>query len=198
MAELSAWSLLIFAIIDYFIASRVSPVCCDQPGGRGLRADPVGHHPPAVKSLGTMLGSRTLLSTAPTRWFTRWRSSLWWSRSITWLTGTTGASMPLREKGQLQPFQPISQRGQESEQTAQTVHAFLPGGSESKGTPIFTNLYAYASPKVTYEMVDPDRHPELADRFKVSTMGTTRVQYGTGEKFPTTGPTSPELSLKRT
>ncbi len=27
-------------------------------------------------------------------------------------------------------------------------------------------------------MVDPDRHPELAERFKVTTMGTTRVQYG--------------------
>jgi ABC-type uncharacterized transport system involved in gliding motility auxiliary subunit len=38
--------------------------------------------------------------------------------------------------------------------------------------------YAYASPKVTYELVDPNRHPELADRFKVTTMNTTHLQYG--------------------
>jgi ABC-type uncharacterized transport system involved in gliding motility auxiliary subunit len=38
--------------------------------------------------------------------------------------------------------------------------------------------YAYASPKVSYELVDPNRHPELADRFKVTTMNTTHLQYG--------------------
>jgi ABC-type uncharacterized transport system involved in gliding motility auxiliary subunit len=38
--------------------------------------------------------------------------------------------------------------------------------------------YAYASPKITYELVDPNRHPELADRFKVTTMNTTHIQYG--------------------
>ncbi len=38
--------------------------------------------------------------------------------------------------------------------------------------------YAYASPKVSYELVDPNRHPEIAERFKVTTMNTTHLQYG--------------------
>jgi gliding motility-associatede transport system auxiliary component len=38
--------------------------------------------------------------------------------------------------------------------------------------------YGYASPRISYELVDPNRHPELADRFKVSTMNTTHLQYG--------------------
>src|SRR5581483_11547292 len=40
--------------------------------------------------------------------------------------------------------------------------------------------YAYASPKVSYELIAPNRHPELADRFKVTTMNTTHLQYGEG------------------
>ena len=41
--------------------------------------------------------------------------------------------------------------------------------------------YAYASPKVTFQMVDPDRNPELAERYKVSALGTTHLQYGGDE-----------------
>jgi ABC-type uncharacterized transport system involved in gliding motility auxiliary subunit len=38
--------------------------------------------------------------------------------------------------------------------------------------------YAYASSKVAFEVVDPNKHPELAERFKVTTMNTTHIQYG--------------------
>ncbi len=38
--------------------------------------------------------------------------------------------------------------------------------------------YAYQSPMVTFELVDPTRHPELAQRYKVSVMNTTHIQYG--------------------
>ncbi|HJU28431.1 MAG TPA: Gldg family protein [Candidatus Binataceae bacterium] len=38
--------------------------------------------------------------------------------------------------------------------------------------------YRYRSPFVSYELVDPNKHPELAERFKVSTMNTTHLQYG--------------------
>jgi len=41
--------------------------------------------------------------------------------------------------------------------------------------------YAYESPLITYELVDPTRHPELAERYKVSVMNTTHIQYG-GDK----------------
>ncbi|MGO9056664.1 MAG: GldG family protein [Candidatus Binataceae bacterium] len=57
------------------------------------------------------------------------------------------------------------------------LYGFFQGGENQKAHDLFES-YAYASPKVTYELVDPDKHPELAERFKVTTMGTTRVQYG--------------------
>ncbi len=34
------------------------------------------------------------------------------------------------------------------------------------------------SPKVTYQLVDPTKHPELAERYKVTVMNTTHIQYG--------------------
>ncbi|HZO83276.1 MAG TPA: Gldg family protein [Candidatus Binataceae bacterium] len=38
--------------------------------------------------------------------------------------------------------------------------------------------YAYASPLISYELIDPDKHPELSTKFKVSVMNTTHIQYG--------------------
>ena len=69
-------------------------------------------------------------------------------------------------------------------------YGFFQGGRESKGARTSLSPTQYASPKVTYEMVDPDKHPELAERYKVTAMGTTRVQYG-GQEIPTTAPTLP-------
>jgi ABC-type uncharacterized transport system involved in gliding motility auxiliary subunit len=56
-------------------------------------------------------------------------------------------------------------------------YGFFEGGVNQRARSLY-QMYAYASPKISYEMVDPDRHPELAERFKVSVMNTTRVQYG--------------------
>ncbi|MDO8433327.1 MAG: Gldg family protein [Candidatus Binatus sp.] len=56
-------------------------------------------------------------------------------------------------------------------------YGFFQGGDNGTARSLY-ETFAYYSPKVTFEMVDPDRHPELAERFKVTTMGTTRVQYG--------------------
>jgi ABC-type uncharacterized transport system involved in gliding motility auxiliary subunit len=60
------------------------------------------------------------------------------------------------------------------------LYGFVQEG-RSPTTEALYQEYAYASPKVTYELVDPNRHPELADRFKVTTMNTTHLQYG-GDK----------------
>jgi ABC-type uncharacterized transport system involved in gliding motility auxiliary subunit len=54
-------------------------------------------------------------------------------------------------------------------------YGFFEGGVNQRARSLY-QMYAYASPKISYELVDPDRHPELAERFKVSVMGTTRVQ----------------------
>ncbi|HUA35384.1 MAG TPA: Gldg family protein [Candidatus Binataceae bacterium] len=60
------------------------------------------------------------------------------------------------------------------------LYGFFQGGESPQARDIY-DMYAYASPKVTFEMVDPDKHPELAERYKVSVMGTTHLQYGGDE-----------------
>ncbi len=57
---------------------------------------------------------------------------------------------------------------------------FFPGGENQTARDLYAT-YAYASPKVSYELVDPDKHPELAERYKVSVMNTTHIQVGNGE-----------------
>ena len=56
-------------------------------------------------------------------------------------------------------------------------YGFFQGGENPAARELY-ETFAYYSPKLTYELVDPDKHPELAERFKVSVMGTTHMQYG--------------------
>ncbi|MFZ0888627.1 MAG: DUF4350 domain-containing protein [Candidatus Binataceae bacterium] len=60
------------------------------------------------------------------------------------------------------------------------LYGFFEGGQSPAAEALY-ETYAYASRKVSYQLVDPDRHPELAERYKVSTMGTTHIQYGGDE-----------------
>jgi ABC-type uncharacterized transport system involved in gliding motility auxiliary subunit len=60
------------------------------------------------------------------------------------------------------------------------LYGFVQEGHSTVAEALFQE-YAYASPYISYELVDPNRHPELADRFKVATMNTTHLQYG-GDK----------------
>ena len=57
------------------------------------------------------------------------------------------------------------------------LYGFFQGGDNPAARELY-ETFAYYSPKLTYELVDPDKHPELAERFKVSVMGTTHLQYG--------------------
>src|SRR5215469_8240437 len=57
---------------------------------------------------------------------------------------------------------------------------FFPGGENQTARDLYA-AYAYASPKVSYQLVDPDKHPELAERFKVTVMNTTHIQVGGAE-----------------
>lgn len=57
------------------------------------------------------------------------------------------------------------------------LYGFFQGGENPAARHLYES-YAYASPLVSYELVDPERHPELAEKFKVAVMNTTRVQYG--------------------
>jgi ABC-type uncharacterized transport system involved in gliding motility auxiliary subunit len=60
------------------------------------------------------------------------------------------------------------------------LYGFVQGGRSPLAESLY-DQYKYASPLVSYELVDPNRHPELAERFKVSVMNTTHIQYG-GDK----------------
>jgi ABC-type uncharacterized transport system involved in gliding motility auxiliary subunit len=57
------------------------------------------------------------------------------------------------------------------------LYGFFEGGLSPAATNLYEN-YSYASRNVSYQIVDPDQHPELAEKYKVSVMGTTHVQYG--------------------
>jgi ABC-type uncharacterized transport system involved in gliding motility auxiliary subunit len=57
------------------------------------------------------------------------------------------------------------------------LYGFFQGGENPAARELY-QTFAYNSPKVSYELVDPDKHPEMAERYKVSTMGTTHLQYG--------------------
>jgi len=59
-------------------------------------------------------------------------------------------------------------------------YGFFAGGRNPAAQQLFDS-YAYNSPKVSYEMVDPDRHPELAEKYKVTVMNTVHIQYGGDE-----------------
>lgn len=60
------------------------------------------------------------------------------------------------------------------------LYGFVEGGHSVVAQALYQE-YAYASPQVSYELVDPNKHPELAERFKVTTLNTTHLQYG-GDK----------------
>jgi ABC-type uncharacterized transport system involved in gliding motility auxiliary subunit len=57
------------------------------------------------------------------------------------------------------------------------MYGFFASGDNPTARELYEE-YAYASPNVTFQMVDPDRNPELAERYKVSALGTTHLQYG--------------------
>jgi ABC-type uncharacterized transport system involved in gliding motility auxiliary subunit len=60
------------------------------------------------------------------------------------------------------------------------LYGFVEGGRNRVAEALYQE-FAYGSPLVSYELIDPNRHPELADRFKVSVINTTHLQYG-GDK----------------
>lgn len=55
--------------------------------------------------------------------------------------------------------------------------AFVEGGKDPTLEELFRS-YARASSKVKYEMVDPDKNPELAEKYKITTYNSVRVAYG--------------------
>lgn len=57
------------------------------------------------------------------------------------------------------------------------LQAFVEGGINPDLRDLFDS-YKYASPKVSYQMVDPERQPELAEQYKITAYNTVRLEYG--------------------
>ena len=57
------------------------------------------------------------------------------------------------------------------------IQAFVEGGINPELRDLLTN-YGYHSPKIKYELIDPDRQPELAERYHVTAYNTVRLEYG--------------------
>lgn len=57
------------------------------------------------------------------------------------------------------------------------LQAFVEGGIHPELRDLLQS-YAFASPKASFEMIDPDRHPELAEKYNIAAYNTVRVEYG--------------------
>ena len=72
------------------------------------------------------------------------------------------------------------------------IQAFVEGGVNPELRDLLSN-YAYQSPKIKFELIDPDRQPELAEKYKISAYNTVRLQYGE-ESTTITQPTEENLT----
>jgi len=57
------------------------------------------------------------------------------------------------------------------------MEAFVEGGSNPELNDLLRN-YSAASNRVTFRLIDPDREPELAERYGVKAYNTVRISYG--------------------
>ncbi|HVO27676.1 MAG TPA: GldG family protein, partial [Candidatus Margulisiibacteriota bacterium] len=72
------------------------------------------------------------------------------------------------------------------------VQAFVEGGTNPQLHDLLES-YSYASPKFKFEMIDPDRQPELAEKYKISAYNTVRLEYGK-ESTTVTQPTEQSVT----
>lgn len=56
------------------------------------------------------------------------------------------------------------------------VHAFVEGGADPQLKDLLES-YRYAADKITFQIIDPDKQPDLAERFKISTIPAIHLQY---------------------
>lgn len=57
------------------------------------------------------------------------------------------------------------------------IYGFFQGGRDAQAESLYES-YTYTSPKITYQLIDPEKNPEIATRFNVTRMPTTHIQYG--------------------
>jgi gliding motility-associatede transport system auxiliary component len=57
------------------------------------------------------------------------------------------------------------------------VNAFVEAGSDPQLKELLDS-YRYASDKISYTIIDPDKQPDMAERFHISTVPAVHLQYG--------------------
>jgi ABC-type uncharacterized transport system involved in gliding motility auxiliary subunit len=57
------------------------------------------------------------------------------------------------------------------------VNAFVEAGSDPQLQELLDS-YRYVSDKISFSLIDPDKQPELAERFQISTVPAVHLQYG--------------------
>jgi ABC-type uncharacterized transport system involved in gliding motility auxiliary subunit len=57
------------------------------------------------------------------------------------------------------------------------LYGFAQGGHNLQAEALY-EAYTYASPEISFEMIDPERRPEVANEYNVSAINTTHIQYG--------------------
>jgi ABC-type uncharacterized transport system involved in gliding motility auxiliary subunit len=57
------------------------------------------------------------------------------------------------------------------------VHAFVEAGADPQLRELLDS-YRYASDKISYRLIDPDKQPDLAERFQITTVPAIHLQYG--------------------
>jgi ABC-type uncharacterized transport system involved in gliding motility auxiliary subunit len=72
------------------------------------------------------------------------------------------------------------------------IQAFVEGGVNPPVRDLLSR-YAYNNPKLQFELIDPDRQPELADRYHVTAYNTLRFEYGK-ESATITQPTEENIT----
>lgn len=72
------------------------------------------------------------------------------------------------------------------------IQAFVEGGVNPQLRDLL-QTYAYNSPKVKFELSDPDRQPELAEKYKITAYNTVRFEYGK-ESTTVTQPTEESIT----
>jgi ABC-type uncharacterized transport system involved in gliding motility auxiliary subunit len=170
--------LLAFGILDYFIAAGSGHffVLINLVGG--VFALVLWATTASRESLGALFGSRsTRYGTNATIYTVVFIALL---VAVNYLASTHSRRLDTTQE-KIFSLSPQSVKVVESLKEPVKFYGFFQGGQNQRAQQLY-EAYHYASPKVSYELVDPDRHPELAQRFKVSLMGTTRVQYGNDDQ----------------
>jgi ABC-type uncharacterized transport system involved in gliding motility auxiliary subunit len=57
------------------------------------------------------------------------------------------------------------------------LYGFFQGGRDPNGEALFES-YTYSSPRISFQLIDPEKNPEIASRYNVTRMPTTHIQYG--------------------